>query len=258
MALSLPPSSGLALHLAAWEPNGNEGAGLVSGSFMPTWKNRGSGVADASQATAANQPQWKSARNRWPAVQFDSVSDRFDIPSSDSTLKFVHETGVFDIFVALRGAVNKYGVIIGNAFNTGDLGFLVERTHNVANAPLTFYLFLGPGTFRVLPTNSYFVPAPPSFEPGRANKMLFRAAGVGSRLQASNDFSLFYTTTGGASGGPLPALPVGNATNVATVGSYGAAHFFGGEILDVAIYDRNLSAGELVTMSAYFSERYGI
>lgn len=258
MALSLPPSTGLALHLAAWEPNGNQGAGLVSGSFMSTWKNRGSGVADAAQVAPAHQPQWKAARNRWPAVQFDSISDRFDIPSGDSTLKFIHETAVFDIFVALRGAVNKYGVVMGNAFNVGDMGFLIERVHNVANAPLTFYLFLGPGTFRLLPTNSYFVPAPPSFEPGRANKMLFRAAGVGSRVQASNDFSVFYSTTGGGSGAAIPALPSGNATQAAQVGAIGSNHFLGGEVLDIAIYNRNLSAGELATMSTYFSERYGI
>lgn len=258
MALSLPPSSGLALHLAAWEPNGNQGAGLVSGSFMPTWKNRGSGVADASQAASAHQPQWKAARNRWPAVQFDSVSDRFDIPSSESTLKFIHETAVFDIFVALRGAANKYGAVVGNAFNVGDLGFVIERVHNVVGAPLTFYLFLGPGTYRQIATSSYFVPSAPSFEPGRANKLLFRAAGVGSRLQASADFSFFYSTTGGGAGAAVPALPTGNSTLITQVGGVGSNYFFGGEVLDVAIYDRNLNAGELTTMSTYFSERYGI
>jgi hypothetical protein len=252
VALSLPPSSGLALHLAAWEPNGNEGAGLVSGSFMPTWKNRGSGVADAAQATSAHQPQWKAARNRWPAVQFDSVSDRFDIPSSDSTLKFIHETGVFDIFVALRGSVNKYGVILGNGFNPGDLGFLLERVHNVARAPLTFYLWLG-ASFRVHPTNSFHVPTPPSFEPGVANKLLVRCAGVGTQIQSSANFSTFFS-----GGGALPALPTGNASNITTVGGYGSNYFFGGELLDVAIYNRNLSAGELTTMSTYFSERYGV
>lgn len=258
MALSLPPSSGLALHLAAWQPNGNEGAGLVSGSFMSTWKNRGSGVADAVQATAANQPQWKSARNRWPAVQFDSVSDRFDIPSSESSLKFLHETGTFDIFVALRGAVNKYGVVIGNAFNVGDLGFLIERVHNIAGAPLTFYLFLGPGTYRQFATSTYYVPAAPSFEPGKASKVMFRAAGVGSRLQSSADFSTFLSTTGGGAGAVLPALPTGNATLATQVGAAGSNYFFGGEILDVAIYNRNLAAGELTTMATYFSERYGV
>jgi hypothetical protein len=256
--LSLPPSSGLALHLAAWEPNGNEGAGIESGAYMSAWKNRGSGVADASQATRTHQPQWKAARNRWPAVQFDGVSDRLDIPSSDSTLKFIHETGVFDIFLTLRGGVNKYGAVIGNSFNVGDLGFYVERVHNVAGAPLTFYLFLGPGTYRSIATSTYFVPTAPSFEPGRANKLLFRAAGVGSRLQASGDFSLFYSTTGGGAGAVLPTLSVGNATLVTQVGAAGSNYFFGGEILDVAIYNRNLSAGELTTMGTYLSERYGV
>lgn len=257
MALSLPPSSGLALHLAAWEPNGLEGAGLVSGSFMSTWKNRGSGVADAVQATSAHQPQWKAARNRWPAVQFDSVSDRVDIPSGDSTLKFVHETAVFDFFVAIRGAVNKYGAIIGNAFNLGDMGFLIERAHNIAGAPLTFYLFLGAGTYRAFAMSTYFL-TPPSFEPGRAAKMLFRCAGIGSRLQASADFTTFLSTTGGGAGDVIPALPVGNSTLGVQVGATNSNYFFGGEILDLALYSRNLSAGELATMSAYFSERYGI
>lgn len=255
MTLSLPPSSGLALHLAAWEPNGNQGAGLVSGSFMPTWKNRGSGVADAVQASTAHQPQWKAARNRWPAVQFDSVSDRFDLPSSDSTLKFIHETGIFDVFIAIRGAVNKYGVVMGSAFNGGELGFVIERSHITAGAPLTFYLFLGAAGYRVISTDGYLTPPLGVFEPGRANKMLFRATGVGSYLRASADFSTFV---GGAGGAVLPALPTGNATNALQVGAITSAYFFGGEILDVAIYNRNLSAGELTTMSTYFLERYGV
>lgn len=258
MALSLPPTSGLALHLAAWEPNGNEGAGIESGAYMATWKNRGSGVADASQATRTHQPQWKAARNRWPAVQFDGVSDRLDISGSASTLKFIHETGVFDIFLTLRGQVNKYGAVIGNSFNVGDLGFYVERVHNVVGAPLTFYLFLGPGVFRSFATSTYYVPAAPSFEPGRANKVLFRAAGVGSRIQSSADFSTFFTTSGGGAGAALPTLPVGNATFDAQVGATSSNYFLGAEFLDIAIYNRNLSAGELTTMGTYLSERYGV
>lgn len=258
MALTLPPSSGLALHLAAWEPNGLEGSGLASGDYLATWKNRGTGVADASQATRTHQPTWKSARNRWPAVSFDSVSDRLDIPSSDSTLKFVHETGVFDLFLTLRGGVNKYGAVIGNAFNVGDLGFLVERVHNIAGAPLTFYLFLGAGTYRQFATSTYYVPAAPSFEPGKSAKVMFRGAGVGSRLQSSADFSTFLSTTGGGAGAVLPALPAGNATLVAQVGGTGSNYFFGGEVLDIALYDRNLNAGELTTMATYLNERYGV
>lgn len=256
---TLPPSSGLALHFAAWEPNGLEGAGLSSGDFLTTWKNRGTlGVADASQATRANQPMWKTARSRWPAVQFDSVSDRFDIPGSNSTLKFVHETGVFDLFLTLRGGVNKYGVVIGNSFNVGDLGFLVERVHNVAGAPLTFYLFLGAGNYRAFAMSTYYVPAAPSFEPGCASKVLFRGSGVGTRLQSSSDFSTFFTTSGGGSGDVLPALPTGNATQTAQVGGIGSNYFFGGEVLDIALYNRNLSAGELTTMTTYLNERYGV
>lgn len=248
--MALPPSSGLVLHLAAWEPNGNQGSGLVSGSFMSTWKNRGSGVADAVQASSAHQPCWKAAENRWPAVQFDSVSDRFDLPGSASTLKFLHETAVFDIFIAVRGAVNKYGVIFGGAFNGGDRGVLIERSHTEAGAPLTFYLFMGASGYRVLPAGNYFNA---SLEPGKANKVLFRAAGVGSQVQASNDLETFFSA-----GAAIPALPVGDATTDAQIGAYGSSHFLGGEILDILIYNRNLTAGELITMDTYFSERYGI
>lgn len=257
MALSLPPSSGLALHLAAWQPNGNEGAGLVSGSFLPTWKNRGSGVSDAAQATSSHQPQWKAARNRWPSVQFDSVSDRLDIPGGESSLKFIHETATFDVFVALRASVNKYGAIIGNAFNVGDRGFLIERNYNIIGAPLTMYLFLGAGSYRAFAMSTYF-PVTPSFEPGVANKALFRAAGNGSRMQCSIDFASFLSTTGGGAGAAISGLPTGDSTLGVQVGGVNSNYFFGGEIFDVAIYNRNLDAGELATMSAYFSERYGV
>lgn len=225
---------------------------------MATWKNRGTGVADGTQATATNQPTWKSAANRWPAVGFDGVADRFDLVGSESSLKWVHETGVFDLVVALRGGVNKYSAIIGNAFNVGDLGFLVERVHNIAGAPLTFYLFLGPGVYRAHATSTYHVPAAPSFEPGKTAKVLFRGSGVGTRLQSSADFSTFFTSSGGGPGDVLPALPVGNATLAAQVGAAGNNYFFNGEILDVALYDRNLSVGELATMATYLNERHGV
>lgn len=256
MALTLPPASGLRLHFAAWQPNGTEGAGLVSGSSLATWKNRGS-TSDAI-ASEPNQPTWKSDYNRWPAVNFDSVSDIMTVPGSISSLNFIHETAVFDIFVAVRGAVNKYGVIAGNAFNLTDTGFLIERVHNVAGAPLTFYLFLGPGGgYRYFPTSGYWLPVHPSFEPGVANKMLFRCSGVGTRLQASQDFSTFFTTSGGGAGAAVATVPTGNATLETSIGGVGGSYFYGGEIMDVIIYDRNLSAGELSTMSTYFSERYG-
>lgn len=251
MPLSFPPTSGLVLHLAAWEPNGSQGAGLLSGGPMASWKNRGSGVADATQATAANQPTWKAAANRWPAVSFDSISDRFTLPSSAATLKFIHETGVFDMFVCARASKNAYGVIAGSAFNGGELGFLLERQAN-PEAYLQLYLFLGASGFRSHSTYGLGTPNR-NFEAGVVNKMLFRSTGIGAQIQSSSGFVSF--TSGG---GTLPALPVGNATNDTTVGSYGAAQFYGGELLDFAIYNRNLSAGELTTMSTYFSERYGV
>ncbi len=249
MSLVLPPSSGLKLHLAAWEPNTAQGAPLYSGAFMPSWKNRGSGVADAAQASTAHQPQWKAAINRWPSVGFDGVSDRLDLSGSNSTLKFIHETAVFDIFIAIRASQNKYGNIIGNADGNSEQGFLIDRTHVAPGAPLVFYLWCN-GTYVSFVTGNYMSA---SFESGVANKMLFRGAGVGTNLKASNDFVTIYSETA-----TIPALPVGNATRDAQVGAQNSANFFGGEIMDVLIYNRNLSAGELTTMATYFMERYGI
>lgn len=254
--MTTPPASGLKLHLASWDPNGNDGAGLGSGSYMATWKNRGSGVADAAQAASANQPQWKAHETDF-AVQFDSVSDTFSIASSTSTLKFIHETATFDIFLALRGGCSKYSVPIGNAYGTSDLGFFVERNINVSPAPLTFWLMLGGGAYRIFQTATYFTPTP-SFDLGVASKILFRCAGVGSRLSASVDFSTFVQTSGTGVSGTIPTLPTGDATNNTQLGALNGAHYFGGDFLDVAIYNRNLSAGELTTMATYFSERYGL
>jgi hypothetical protein len=87
---------------------------------------------------------------------------------------------------------------------------------------------------------------------------MFRAAGVGSRIQSSANFSTFFSTSGGGAGAVLPTLPTGNCTFPAQIGATNSNYFFGGEILDVCIYNRNLSAGELTTMATYFSERYGI
>lgn len=249
------PSYGLKLHLAAWYPNAAEGAPLVSGAPLATWANRGSGVSDATQASTAHQPRWKAAGNL-RAVQFDSVSDRLDVASSDSTLAFIHTTGVFDIFLCLRASSNKAGVVCGSAYNTGDKGFLVERTHTTVGSPLTLYLFLGPGEYRTYPTANYFAA---SFEPGVSNKILFRGQGEGTRLQASTgDFATITPTAGGGSAAALPALPTGNATNPLQIGAQGGGNFFGGDIFDVAIFNRNLSTSELVTMKNYFAERYTV
>lgn len=242
------PSTGLKLHLAAWNPNGNEGAGLVSGSFLPTWTNLGSGVGDAAQASTAHQPQWK-AKGVHRAVQFDSVSDRLEIASSDSTLSFIHTTGIFDISVVARGAANKYGVIIGSAYNTGDKGILLERNFDQLGAPLTLWFFGGASGFKLFQTASYLSPTP-SFEPGKISKVLFR--GNGTHLQGSADYSTVVT------GPALGTLPTGSATNTLQVGAFNGAHFYAGDILDIAIYSRNLSASELTTVSTYLNERYGV
>ncbi len=249
------PSNGLKLHLASWYPNAAEGAPLSSGSFLSSWANRGSGVADAAQASTAHQPQWK-ASGASRAVQFDSVSDRLDIASSASTLAFIHTTGIFDIFFCARASSNKPAVLGGSAYNTGDKGWLIERTHNVTSAPLTFYLFLGPGTYRTFPVVNYFLA---SFDAGVPNKILFRGQGVGTRLQAATgDFTTIYSTSGGGAAAVLPTLPSGDATNDTQIGAQGSGNFFGGDIFDVAIFSRNLATAELETMAAYFSERYGI
>jgi hypothetical protein len=238
----------LVLHLAAWNPNTYEGGGqsLLSEGFIGTWKNLGSGVADAIQASG-NQPQWKAYGSNF-AVQFDGVSNLLEMASSASTLKFIHETAIFDIFVAARGGTSKNSVIIGNAYTTSEKGFIVERTGTAAGGYLTFWLWLG-GAFRAFQTSSYLSPIP-SFEIGTANKVLFR--GNGTNLQGSANLS---TITNGPS---LPALPVGDATYACQIGAMNGQYFYGGDILDIAIYNRNLSAGELTTMSDYYSERYGL
>lgn len=250
MSLALPPSSGLALHLAAWWPNAEGGAGLQHGQGLPSWKNRGSGVADATQATAAHQPTFKTTSTRWPAVAFDSISDRLTVASSASTLKALHETATFDVFVCLRAAKNTYGVVAGSAFNSGESGFLLERNHLPVGS-LAFWLFCGGSGYRICNTFSLGVPDS-DFEPGVVNKMLFRGAGSGVALSASQDFTTFLS-----GGGAVPALPTGNMTNDLSIGAFSGAHFFGGDLLDLAIYTRNLSAGELATMATYYSERYG-
>ncbi len=254
MSLVLPPSSGLQLHLAAWEPNTAQGAPLYSGAFMPSWKNRGSGVADAAQASSENQPQWKAAQNRWPVVQFDGVSDRFGIASSTTTLAFIHETGLFDIILAIRPAANRAAVVAGNAYSGGETGFTLERVYQVEGAPLNFYVFCGVDSYRVFTSGNYFS-AP--CEPGQARKYLFRGRGPNTQLQASPDLATIYTSIGAT--GLLPAtLPVGPATYDTQIGAINGANFFGGEIMDFMVYDRNLSSGELATMVTYFNERYGI
>ena len=192
----------------------------------------------------------KASLSRSAVVAFDGTSDTMALPSSDSTLAFLHTSAVFDIFVCARAKRNKYGVLCANSFNPPDKGITIDRDPNTHE--LTLFIWMA-GVFKSLPTSSYFPDSSAKFLPGIANKLLFRSQGTGTVLSASANFVNFY---GGV--GALPALPVGNATAPMTIGSYAAGNFLDFDLHDLLIYNRNLSSGELVTMGTYFSERYGV
>jgi len=133
----------------------------ANNGFVTTWYDQSGNSRNATQSTAANQPQIVSSGsvlklNNKPRLQLDGSNDFLQVPTSKSLFKFLHDGTNSAIF-----CVNKFGnssnpnaiyVLIETGITTSDIGLhygyddrsIVPRNNaiaaSIANANATDYI----------------------------------------------------------------------------------------------------------------------
>jgi hypothetical protein len=131
-------------------------SGIGGNGFVTTWYDQSGNSRNATQSTAASQPQIVSAGNvilKNGKAEIDFTSDFLTIPSSSGTFKYLHDGTNSSIFsVATFGKVadpNEIYCLIGNNGNTSSkTGILIaydDRTSVVRNNSNFIYVTMGSG-----------------------------------------------------------------------------------------------------------------
>lgn len=184
------------------------------------------------QGTGTNQPLYRTGIvNGLPVVRFDNSNDFLSVSSP----------------VGLGGAT---GISI--------LAVIEHAAPGIGNFKMLMCLNSGANELRLFGfavTPRWEMPGPG----GTAVAFIDRAAGFG-RLSAiftdsSNDISIWLNTVAGTSTTDATGLSMDRIFMGARDGS---AHFFGGDIAELAIYGRAINSTERGNIESYFASKYAI
>lgn len=215
-------------------------ANLACSSLVTGWADQ-SGFATSgiggnfAQATAANQPRYNTADiNALPSIQFDGVNDTLENTLATSATNPV--PGWF-IFAVVR---NDVGTAV--PVNSFDAKALWSDTGT--------YTALAFGNDKMI---SYqWGTGDQSARPNTATATWAEAYGrhTGAIIKAS--WAKGAEASSAAANNAVVSGPTRLGANAA------AAAFFTGRIAEIVIYNRDLTAGELTSLQAYATARYGV
>jgi hypothetical protein len=230
---NVPPNG-----IAAIEPDAISGlqmwldasqiVGLVDGDPVATWADASGNANDATQATGANQPLYKTnILNGLPVVRFDNTNDGMETPLTLANPFTIMYVGNFNNADANRRAIQ------------GDVA-------NWILGPYSGRWQYFSGSFRALGT---FLPSPN-----------FVVHGIG---QGTEYYGWFLFE--GQGGFPISGLQVGSLTGAVTaigkvaLGAAGAfAEPFGGDMAEAVFYNRLLTDTEGRGLLQYFINKYDL
>lgn len=206
--------------------------GLSDGAAVTTWTDRSGTARHATQSTLSLRPTYRSAGiNGRPSLRFDGIDDHLRIGTallSGSTPRTV-------VFVIRPTAVGNRGVIDLGDGRANGAAFMVTPEYGV----------------RVMGGNRLFQQA----ASGAAEIGVVTLAGAttatiaahvnGVALAVGSTGSMAINTAGLASIGTFTAIPTNK-------------HNFAGDIAEILVYNRVLSAAEIDTMERYLSAKYSI
>jgi hypothetical protein len=107
--------------------------GAGNNGFVVTWYDQSGNARNATQSTAANQPQIVSSGsvikiNNKPALSFDSTNDLLTVASSTATFKFLHDgTKSFVLNVLRFNSSSTLPLLGNNAGTTAQTGITVNK-----------------------------------------------------------------------------------------------------------------------------------
>jgi hypothetical protein len=214
----------------------------VSGSNVTAWQDM-AGINNASQSTSTKQPAFTSnAVNGLPAITFDGTSDYLQLASG-----------------------------FGSSWSSGLSVFIVTKPTAVASNAT--FLDLGNGTLSS-PNNNILLYQPTTNGLTLKNYDISTPSSVTSSSAITvNQYQLIEATQNGSTTGIIYTNGIlGNTGTVATPrtatrstnilgasnATTGPANFFQGEIAEVLIYNKQLSAADRIALETYLFRRYGL
>jgi hypothetical protein len=129
----------------------------ANNGFVVTWYDQSGNAKDATNATAANQPQIVSSGsiikiNNKPSLQFDGTNDRLTISNSTSIFNFIHNGNLATIINVIKLSSSSDGAICGNnAGASANIGFSIGQDSSYSP-----YLFITRGVSGSAPVFSQY------------------------------------------------------------------------------------------------------
>lgn len=219
------PSSNLKLWLRS------DLAVTSASSSVSTWGDVSGLENDATQSTGGNQPTWvESVINGNPALQFNGTSSKMSLPTS-SDLGI--QSNPYEFFVVGKSSSSNVQFLIA--------GGALEQFE---------YHLNGSTGARFIPTTLAYIDkgTAGSYTNGSAHLFSARASASGGAVRVDG-------VDGGTSESNLLSSDGGNLLlGVRGDGTY----YFNGDIAEVIIYNRVLSAEERTSVEQYLKSRYAI
>jgi len=225
------PSVGLVLWLEA-----NVGISGTTGTPIANWPDESGSGNNATQSTGSNQPTLvNNAVNGLPVVQFNGSSDSLSLPS------FLTSETSGEIFAVLKSATGS-GVNAG-LWQFGNYGGNSSTISSTLYPNSAGHLM---GDFGIAGASS-----PPPFDQGvpfqDITQFHIYEANAQSNLWESwiNGLPLFESQSNSVGFTTLP-----------TIGADHNSHYFDGDLAEVIVYGRTLSASERQSVIGYLAQKY--
>jgi hypothetical protein len=207
--------------------------GLGEGAAVASWSDASGQQHHATQGATANQPTYRaSALNGQPAVRFDGSDDYLSV--AGTIVSGAHARTVF--FVARPELIGNSGIVDLGTKSTPGSGFMITPEFGVR---------VGGGSSLFLPSAST-----QTIQVGvvQLDGSTLTGASLwvnGSLIAPASTLDTTVQTGGSGSIGTWTAAPVG-------------FHNFDGDIAEIIVYSRALSASERQTVEQYLATKYGV
>lgn len=212
--------------------------GLVDGDPVSTWADASGQGNNATQSTTAAKPLWKvNIAGGRPVVRFDGVDDYLTVANA-ANFDLATPT-IFVVGVASAGT----GTFTGKLTFAGGVGDANRRKLDVRRASSTTFSFQSgaDSMFKASGTLSW----------SGFNVMSIVARGA-------TDYTLAVNGTAADATTPTIDLTTYNTSALIIGAGTSGAEFLTGDIAEVVIYNRALSAAERKQVERYLGARYGV
>jgi len=203
-----------------------------SGTVVSQWRDKSGLNNHVSQATVANQPSRSTIKNSRKTLVFDGSNDT------------LFNAG--NVFPSNTTDYTKIAVVYQTSTST--TGNIISSKTDTSGTNNAHAFYFGNSTFIQLWHNSTFVTSP--------NALAINTLGVisGTYINSSGLGSLYVNGTASGTGTTASR----NIVRDIQIGAIIDSSFFTGEICEVLVFSRVLSATELKQVHTYLGQKWGI